>query len=65
MKGLRLSQYESYHQCPRCGSTAYKESDRGWERYPAKLIFLRKLKCIRCYRYFWRFSLVRPPDTPE
>jgi hypothetical protein len=53
----------SNHHCPKCGSTAYRESGKGWLRYLVKPIFLRKLRCIRCFTCFWRFSLRRPPPT--
>lgn len=60
--GDYLSRAANYH-CPKCGSTAYRESGQGWVRYLTKPFFLRKLRCIRCYGSFWRFSLRKPPPT--
>ena len=52
-----------YHHCPRCNASVYRESKQGWVRYPALLIFLRKLRCIRCSRTFWRFAFRPPPPV--
>ena len=49
-------------RCPRCRGARLGQSSSGVLRFPARIFFLRALRCDHCQKRFWRF-LWNPPPT--